>query len=429
MSSLQHVLQWGLYPSTLSIKLPQELMNLLLALCLGALWLLVAVGGWLVWQMLRQNGRMLLRLDELEGRLDGLEVGEDAEPAALLLDAAAPEFELPDLAGKSHTLAQFRGHRVLLIFFNLGCGYCHDLAPKLALLGGSGELDPTFIRPEETLAQPVGGERGEEDPLRLVISTGDPESKRQFFKKHPLTCPVLLQREMEVAAAYQTNGTPTGYLISAEGKIASKLAIGAEALMALATRKSAIVSPKPEMDQDHTQEAGVRAGNGDGRESRFSDRSLARTRIKRDGLRAGTRAPEFRLPRLDGQGELELADLRGRYVLLVFSDPHCGPCQAVAPGLEAFHRERPEVAVVMISRGEPKENRAKVKEHGLTFTVLLQRQLEISRLYAMFATPMAYLIDEHGIITNDVAVGVEAILGLVAKAGMPAHCQRVGALV
>lgn len=66
----------------------------------------------------------------------------------------------------------------------------------------------------------------------------------------------------------------------------------------------------------------------------------------------------------------------------------------------------------MISKGGPKENRAKVKEHGLTFPVVLQQQWEISRRYAMFATPVAYLIDEAGIITRDVALGVEPILEL-----------------
>ena len=70
----------------------------------------------------------------------------------------------------------------------------------------------------------------------------------------------------------------------------------------------------------------------------------------------------------------------------------------------------------MISRGEPKENRAKVKEHTLTFPVVLQQRWEISRVYAVFATPAAYLIDEAGIITQDVAVGVEPILALMAKA-------------
>src|SRR3974377_1390749 len=56
------------------------------------------------------------------------------------------------------------------------------------------------------------------------------------------------------------------------------------------------------------------------RTNRFANHSLANSKIKRDGLKAGTVAPEFRLPRLDG-GELALSELRGRLVLLVFSSP------------------------------------------------------------------------------------------------------------
>jgi peroxiredoxin len=154
----------------------------------------------------------------------------------------------------------------------------------------------------------------------------------------------------------------------------------------------------------------------DDRANRFSNRSLARSKLKRDGLKAGTVAPNFCLPRLDGRGELSLKDLRGRRVLLVFSDPHCGPCQALGPQLESFQREQSKVLIVMISRGDPKENRAKVKQNGLTFSVLLQQQWEISRLYAMFATPIGYMIDEAGVIANDVAVGVEPIVMLMSGA-------------
>jgi len=103
----------------------------------------------------------------------------------------------------------------------------------------------------------------------------------------------------------------------------------------------------------------------------------------------------------------------------VFSSPSCGPCNILAPQLEKFHLEHPELEMVMISKGEPKENRAKVREHrehGLTFPIVLQQQWEISRRYAMFATPIAYLIDEQGIIARDVAVGTDAILGLQPSA-------------
>jgi len=71
----------------------------------------------------------------------------------------------------------------------------------------------------------------------------------------------------------------------------------------------------------------------------------------------------------------------------------------------------------MISKGDPKENRAKVKENELTFPVVLQQQWEISRRYAMFATPIAYLIDEAGVIVHDVAVGTDAILELLKNGG------------
>ena len=80
------------------------------------------------------------------------------------------------------------------------------------------------------------------------------------------------------------------------------------------------------------------SGDGDDRTNRFSNRSLGRSKIKRDGLKAGTLVPDFRLSRLDGRGDLSLSDLRGKRVLLVFSSPHCGPCEALAPELEKFHR-------------------------------------------------------------------------------------------
>jgi len=170
---------------------------------------------------------------------------------------------------------------------------------------------------------------------------------------------------------------------------------------------------------------GQTPGNGD-HASRFGNRSLARSRIKRDGLKAGTPAPDFRLPRLDG-GELSLEDFRGRQLLLIFSDPHCGPCDALAPALQEFHREHPELAMLMISRGEPKENRAKVREHGLSFPIVLQRQWEISRHYAMFATPIAYLIDGRGVIAADVAVGTEAIQGLMMQSVTQRELSAAGA--
>jgi peroxiredoxin len=373
-------------------------MNGLLIIGFAIAWVALGAGSFLGWQLLRQNGRMLLRLDELEKRLNELEFGRADEPAGLPLDSLAPDFDLPDLAGQRKTLAQCRGQTVLLIFFNPACGFCRELLPKLVALNSD------RAEAERNLNNPASnGEPHSEQPSwpqLLIISTGDVEANHQLFNQHKVTCPVLLQKEMEVVTAYKANGTPTGYLINSEGKIASTLAVGGETLLVLAKGQGV----------KGTEQEPV----SDGRVSRFSNRSLAHSKIKRDGLKAGTQAPDFRLPRLDG-GELSLGDLRGQRLLLVFSSPHCGPCNTLAPQLEKFYREQPELKVVMVSRGEPKENRAKVKEHGLTFPVVLQQQWEISRLYAMFATPMAYLIDEDGIIAYDVAAGVEPIVKLLSE--------------
>ena len=396
-------------------------------------WTVILVGAWLGWQLLRQNGRLLLRLEELEKRLDELEFGGADRPEGLPLGSDAPSFELPDLAGERESLTQFRGQSLLLIFFNPACGFCRDLAPKLvAVAAGFQPASEGGILPpgkpsrlgeatnnhdasalsDAGLEAPLTGRQGC-PPLRLLIlTTGDAERNREFFREHNLGCPVLLQNDGEVAKAYQTNGTPSGYLISADGKIASALAVGADALLAMAKGRSEIRNPKSEMEQ--TAPAAV-TDDGDGRASRFGNRSLARSKLKRDGLKAGTPAPDFRLPRLDGRGDLMLSELRSRRVLLVFSSPHCGPCNTLAPELEKFHLEHPELELVMISKGEPKENRAKVKEHGMTFPVVLQQQWEISRKYAMFATPVAYLVDEVGVIARDVAVGTDAILRLLAE--------------
>ncbi len=149
------------------------------------------------------------------------------------------------------------------------------------------------------------------------------------------------------------------------------------------------------------------------------NRSLKESRINRHGLSRGAPAPGFTLPCPDG-GHLSLEDYCGRKVLLIFSDPECGPCNRLLPQLKALAHRTPDIQILLISRGDLESNRLKVREYELSFPVVLQRQWEISRLYAMFATPMAYLIDEKGIIVSDVAVGESAILTLLIGAQIQA---------
>jgi len=128
------------------------------------------------------------------------------------------------------------------------------------------------------------------------------------------------------------------------------------------------------------------------------------SRILREGLKVGATAPLFDLPGIGGE-TVSLAGFRGRQVLLVFSDPECGPCDALAPRLVALHRKHRGngLAVVMVGRGDPTANKRKAHEHGFEFPVALQRRWEISKEYGIFATPVAFLIGENGLIQRGVA--------------------------
>jgi peroxiredoxin len=337
-------------------------------------WLLIAVGTWLGYLVVRQNGRILLRLESIERRLGARQQEPRRERQGLAIGSVAPDFELPDLAGNRHKLSEFRGKDLLLMFFNPKCGFCTKMAADLAALPleGAGRALP------------------------IVVTTGDAEANRKLVEQHGIRGVVLLQKEMEVASQYRAQGTPMGYRIDAEGKIVSDLTVGGEALLQLAGSdwKRA---PKPQTPEK---------GHG-----KTPDPSLAKSRLNRSGLKAGATAPEFTLPRIDGS-ELSLADLRGERVLLVFSDPNCGPCDELAPRLQELHVTRPDLQVLVVSRRDADATRAKAESLGLTYPIVLQKQWEISLQYGMFATPMGYLIDEEGKLLSDVAVGVEPILAL-----------------
>jgi peroxiredoxin len=243
-------------------------------------WVLLAVGCWLFYQLVRQNGRILLRLEAIEKRL----AQSGATPArrqGLPVGSAAPDFDLPDLSGGRQGLSQFRGRKVLLIFFGPRCGFCTKMLPDLAALS-----------PEGTDGLPVP----------VLVTSGGVEANRRLMEKHGVRCPVLIQEKTEVAARYQAQGTPAGYLIDEQGAIASPLAVGASAVLALAVAPSGGAA---EGVPGSGEEPQVSQGKGK------ANRGLHTSRLNRSGLKAGTPAPEFRLPRLEG-GELSLADYRGR---------------------------------------------------------------------------------------------------------------------
>jgi peroxiredoxin len=338
------------------------------------------------YKLVKQQGRILLRLDALErATASGRNSAGQHEHTAvegLPLGGVFPGFALTDVSGNTCSLSDFRGQRVLLIHWNFDCGFCEAIAGDLARL-------ETDLRRQN--AQVV------------LLASGDESFNREHASRHGLHSPILLTKEKGIPEPFRHQGTPVAYFVDEEAQVAASFASGADQVLALAQRiadsGAEQIEPKPL------------------RSRLASERSLSESRIERNGLRAGTPAPAFRLPDLQGQ-PVSLDDYRGRHVLLVFSDPHCGPCDELAPHLARLHQEHRNnaLAVVLVGRGSEEENRNQAEKFGFEFPVVLQDKWKLSKEYGIFATPVAFLIAEDGVIARDVAVGKDAILALAADA-------------
>lgn len=136
---------------------------------------------WLLFQMLQQNGRLLLRLEAVEKKLNidpnakvvpGLPVGDPAPPYPAPAESAAES--------------------TLLVFTEAGCGACEALKPEIA-----------------------AWQKEHAERLAIVMLSGNPE----------------------VSKAYQVNATPSAVMVSG-GKIASPLTEGADDIRKLVRRST-----------------------------------------------------------------------------------------------------------------------------------------------------------------------------------------------
>src|SRR4030095_13332381 len=83
-----------------------------------------------LYQLLRQNGRMLARLDAIEAKLN---IVPEPQPAGLSVNSQAPAFSLTDLDNATVTLDTLRdsGKPILLFFSEPGCSACDTIFPEV----------------------------------------------------------------------------------------------------------------------------------------------------------------------------------------------------------------------------------------------------------------------------------------------------------
>src|SRR4029453_13474422 len=87
-----------------------------------------------------------------------------------------------------------------------------------------------------------------------------------------------------------------------------------------------------------------------------------------EGLPVGSEAPNFSLSGLYGES-LTLDALRslGKPLMVLFTDPGCGPCNALLPEVGRWQEEHAQKETLsLISRGEAEENETKAPRQGRT---------------------------------------------------------------
>ena len=121
-----------------------------------------------------------------------------SERCARLTSLEAPDFALPDLAGRVHRLSDQRGKKVLLVAYASWCGCREDLPAWQALYEELGADD--FV------------------PITVALDQ-NPDDARPYIERARPTHPSLIDTEHVVAELYHVVNVPTQVWIDPHGRI------------------------------------------------------------------------------------------------------------------------------------------------------------------------------------------------------------------
>lgn len=124
---------------------------------------------------------------------------------------------------------------------------------------------------------------------------------------------------------------------------------------------------------------------------------------------SGRPAPAYSSPTLDGD-TFDIADMHGRVVVLNVWATWCHPCVTEMPALQRLYERNADdgLVVVGVSVDNPalmignadSTVRAFVRDHGLTFPIVLDPESRIESGYPIVGLPMTFVIDRDGRIVD-----------------------------
>src|SRR5262245_1527506 len=110
-----------------------------------------------------------------------------------------PPLALTDHRGTHHALTAYRNRVILVNFWATWCEPCREEMPAL---------------------QALQDKLGKEQVVVLAVNYGEsPEKVQQFVQQMPVDFPMLLDRHMQAAQAWQVRVLPTSFVLGQDGQI------------------------------------------------------------------------------------------------------------------------------------------------------------------------------------------------------------------
>ena len=108
-------------------------------------------------------------------------------------------FQLKDLSGVTHRLADHRGKVVLVNFWTTWCEPCRDEMPAIEKLKQRFSTRPFAV---------------------LAVNVDEPEARvRKFLASMPLSFTVLLDHERKLARSWNVRILPASYVVAPDGSV------------------------------------------------------------------------------------------------------------------------------------------------------------------------------------------------------------------
>ena len=125
--------------------------------------------------------------------------------------------------------------------------------------------------------------------------------------------------------------------------------------------------------------------------------------------KVGAPAPGFALPRLAGEGDLSLASLRGKTVVLNFWASSCYACKREASVLERLWRQdrSRQLVVVGVDANDFRGDALRfMRAHDVTYPVVFDHDgLVAGNRYGIFYLPATYVLDRRGKVVGGQILG------------------------